>query len=102
MNRALKNLQFFKKLKQLSFIDAILLYGSRARNDHQERSDIDIAISCPNATQQDWLNVISIIDDADTLLKIDCIKLESLTDQNPLKQRILSEGIYLYKNNEKL
>lgn len=61
--------QFFQKLCALTFVDAIYLYGSRARGDHKERSDIDLAIVCPNATQDDWLTIIGIIEDADTLLK---------------------------------
>lgn len=38
--------QFIKRLKELPFVDEIWLFGSRARGDAQERSDIDIAILC--------------------------------------------------------
>lgn len=41
--------QFFKKLTELPFIDEILLYGSRARKDNAERSDIDLAVVCSRA-----------------------------------------------------
>ena len=87
---------FYQKLKHLPFIDKIILYGSRARNDYAERSDIDLAIYCPRATPNDWINVIQIIEDADTLLKIDCIRLDELLVNNPLYHSIISEGIVLF------
>lgn len=31
------------------------MFGSRAREDSQERSDIDLAIQCPKAQNGDWL-----------------------------------------------
>ncbi len=90
---------FFKNLIALPFIEKIILYGSRARNDALERSDIDLAIVCPNATQKDWAQVITIIEQADTLIKIDCVRLDTLSDQNVLKKNIEKEGIILYEHN---
>lgn len=75
MNKDLRY-QFIEKLKNLPFIDEIWLFSSRARGDYQERSDIDIAVSCPKATNDDWLKVSNIIENADTLLKIDCTRLD--------------------------
>ncbi len=43
------NYNFFENLKKNDFIEEIWIFGSRARNDNQKRSDIDIAISCPKA-----------------------------------------------------
>lgn len=45
--------QFIEKLTTLPFIDEIWLFGSRARKDNHRRSDIDLAIICPNATDTD-------------------------------------------------
>lgn len=100
MHNKIEDLSFFKILKGLPFIKEIWLYGSRARQDHNERSDIDLAIFCPKASDEEWLSVIEIIDKANTLLKIDCIRLDSLQDHYPLKQNILSQGICLYKAHE--
>jgi predicted nucleotidyltransferase len=88
--------EFFQKLKKFSFIEKIILYGSRARGDFKERSDIDLAIVCPSASQEDWMRVISVIEEADTLLKIDCVRLDTLSEQNPLRKAILCEGTELY------
>ncbi|MDX2050623.1 MAG: nucleotidyltransferase domain-containing protein [Rickettsiaceae bacterium] len=98
-----KNLdyRFIKELKQLEFVEEIWLFGSRARGDNQERSDIDIAILCPKATSSDWLKVTDIIDDADTLLKIDCVRLDKTRISEDLYNNILKDKkvIYVKKPN---
>lgn len=97
MGSGVERMGFVEELKKLSFVEEIWLYGSRARGDNGERSDIDIAIRCPGASEVEWMLVLKIVEEADTLLKIDCVRLESLKDENPLKENILSEGICLYK-----
>ncbi len=89
--------EFFQKLTNLSFITSIVLYGSRARNDSTERSDIDLAITCTTATEQDWLTIVTIIEEADTLLKIDYVRLDSLTPQSPLVRAIKRDGVVVYE-----
>jgi hypothetical protein len=37
-----------------------------------------------------------IIENADTLLKIDCIRLDELDENSALKQSVLTQGIKLY------
>lgn len=77
---------FVRKLKALSFVDAVYLYGSRARGDNNERSDIDIAVECPTATDEDWLVVLDIVDNADTLLKIDCVRYDKIDNTKLLNE----------------
>lgn len=90
--------QFFKDLTKLLFINAIWLYGSRARGDAKERSDIDIAILCPEASNEDWQQVNDVIENADTLLKIDCIRFDDLTESDELlKKNILRDRIVLFE-----
>jgi nucleotidyltransferase substrate binding protein (TIGR01987 family) len=92
----ISNYHFLQQLKQLPFIDKIILYGSRARGDFRERSDIDLAIVCPAATKEHWLEVLDIISNADTLLKIDCVQFDKLTETSSLKKAINTEGVTLY------
>lgn len=94
---AIKNYQFFKQLIQLPFVQEIWLFGSRARGDNQERADIDLAIYCPDASDSNWLTILDIIEAADTLLKIDCIRLDELSDISPIKKSIIDQGIKLYE-----
>ncbi|WP_410526187.1 nucleotidyltransferase domain-containing protein [Rickettsia endosymbiont of Urophora cardui] len=50
MSKDIKSYLFMEKLESLPFIEEIWLFGSRARGDNNERSDIDLAIICPNIT----------------------------------------------------
>ena len=61
------------RLSQVPVVESVILYGSRARGTHRERSDIDLAVVCPNASSRDWLEMTTIIDEAPTLLKIDLV-----------------------------
>ena len=94
--QTIQDYKFYKDLAALPFVKEIWLFGSRARGDNQDRADIDLAVSC-TATFQDWAAVQEIIDGADTLLKIDCVRLNELGDTSALKQSILTQGIKLYE-----
>jgi hypothetical protein len=96
MSTQLKSYQFFKKLCQLKFVDEIWLFGSRARGDNEERSDIDLAIICPSANRTDWNLVTDIVNNADTFLKIDCIRFEKNTLTPEFYQNILKDKKVLY------
>lgn len=91
--------QFLQKLSQLPFVEEIWLYGSRARGDNQERSDIDLALVCPTATTNDWFLVREIINTADTLLKIDCVRFDTLDQKGAFAQNILRDKKVLFKKD---
>lgn len=94
--------KFFKKLCELPFVDEIWIYGSRARGTNYEKSDIDLAVVCPEATRYDWSKtVMDIIDDADTIFKIDCIRFDMLSDENSFRKSILKDRVILYKKGNK-
>jgi len=95
------NKQFYTQLTTLPFVEKIILYGSRARGDFQPRSDIDLAIYSPHASIHNWQQILNIIDEADTLLAIDCVQYDTLALDNPLKQAIDRDGITLYETNIK-
>lgn len=86
---------FFAKLTALPFVEAVYLYGSRARGDASATSDIDLAIACIDADAVLWQEVIDIIEEADTLLKIDCVRLDTL-HEGRLRTNILEDGVQLY------
>ena len=91
--------RFIDRLKALPFIEAIYLYGSRARGDHRERSDIDLAIVCPAADWRDWQQVIDIIEAADTLLEIDCVRLDAEAPDSTLRRSIERDKKVLYERS---
>lgn len=87
---------FFKQMCQLDFIEEIWLFGSRARNDHHDRSDIDLFIIAPNAATSDIRRVEEIVEKADTLLKIDLTWDETVTNLE-FKKQIYKYHTILYK-----
>jgi len=93
--KRVKQYKFIEKLKALPFVEELWLFGSRARGDNKERSDIDLAIVCKeNTTSNDWLTVYDIIEDADTLLNIDLVRFDILSE-GKFKDRILNEKVIL-------
>ncbi|MBM3610992.1 MAG: nucleotidyltransferase domain-containing protein [Alphaproteobacteria bacterium] len=99
MLKEIKNYQFIEKLKLLPWVDAIWLFGSRARGDNEDRADIDLAIVCPTASNQNWLQVKEIIENADTLLKIDCVRFDKVSLNNKLKTNIMNDKKVLYEKS---
>lgn len=91
-----KDYAFLQRLKQLEFVKNIYLFGSRAKGNASARSDIDLALDCPGATASQWLQVLDIIEDADTLLKIDCVRFDTLLDNELLKLSIVKNSILIF------
>jgi uncharacterized protein len=75
-------------------VERIILFGSRARGDHDQRSDIDLAIACPGASPEEWAAIWNIVDEAPTLVKVDLVRLEQA--DAALRQAIEREGVVLY------
>jgi predicted nucleotidyltransferase len=88
---------FIDRLKALPFVEAIYLYGSRARGDHRPKSDIDLAIVCPTADIRQWQQVLDIIDAADTLLEIGCVRLDEQPADSELRQRIERDKVLIFE-----
>lgn len=49
--------KFYNDLISQIVVEEVWLFGSRARNDNQDRADIDLAIVCHNATTKDWFEI---------------------------------------------
>ncbi len=78
-------------------VEKIILFGSRARGDAEEKSDIDIAIICPSITDREWIDLCENIEKSHTLLEINVIKFASAGKE--LQNKILQEGKILYEQN---
>ncbi len=76
----------------------VIVFGSRARDDAEERSDIDLAIVAPNATSRQWLDIVFALEDMDTLLSIDAVRWAEAS--SALKARIIAEGKVLYERQK--
>lgn len=79
-------------------VTSIILFGSRAIGDHEDRSDVDIAISAPNLSRRDLAQLRDAIGQARTLFKISISVLEHMPPQ--LKNRVILQGVYLYERTQ--
>jgi uncharacterized protein len=95
----LPSFQFVNALKALPFVEAIYLFGSRARGTSSPQSDIDLAVVCPTAGAAEWQAVLDIIETADTLLKIDCVRLDREKPDSQLRMNVEREKEVLYERN---
>ena len=87
----LKKYNFIEKIKNLNFVKEVWLFGSRARGDNEDKSDIDLAIVCKeNTTDFDWNKIIDIIENRDTLLMVDFVRFDKLNNSK-FKDNILRD-----------
>ncbi len=70
----------------------VLLFGSRARGDFKERSDIDLAVS---GGKTDMFSVL-VDEETPTLLQYDIVNLDRSV-QAALRLEIEREGIVIYE-----
>ena len=72
-----------------------IVFGSRAWGDFQPRSDLDLALSCPQIDRGDWSNLTDRLEEAPTLIKLDLHWLEDLSPK--FRSAILQEGRSIYE-----
>jgi RNA-binding protein len=70
------------------------IFGSRAKGEARDVSDIDIAIDCPEIENKDWTEIYEEIKNLDTLLSFDIIRFDK--DDENLQREILKHGIKIY------
>ncbi len=72
--------------------ERLVLFGSRARGDYKERSDIDIAVYGGNSDKF----ALDVDEFVPTLLKFDIVNMNNPV-QKELRDSIEKEGIVIYK-----
>lgn len=80
------------ELAEKNGIKKVILFGSRARGDYKERSDIDLAITGGNGN----LFALDVDEQTWTLLKYDIVNLDKSV-QAELLESIQREGIVIYE-----
>lgn len=73
-------------------VTKVLLFGSRARGDYKDRSDIDLAVIGGKVD----LFAISVDEETSTLLKYDVVNLDASV-QEELIESIQKEGVIIYE-----
>ncbi len=90
--------QIANKLSQITSVEKVILFGSRARGDNWDRSDIDLVVICPDASWSDWARMTDVTDEAPTLLKIDLVRYHDAPES--LQEEILIEVVPLYEREK--
>ncbi len=83
-----------EQFQQVPSVEGVLLFGSRARGDAHPRSDVDLAVQGSSITPAEWQMILDWVEQAETLLPIDCIWLNEADSQ--LKANILQFGKPLF------
>lgn len=76
-------------------IERVILFGSRARGNAGDRSDIDLAVAARGASARQWSEIEEWTRETPSLTKIDMARLD--TAGETFRSRILEEGIVLYE-----
>jgi predicted nucleotidyltransferase len=89
------NISLIEELKRCAKeynVEKLYLFGSRARGDYKERSDIDLAFFGGDASRF----ILEVEEETATLLQYDIVDL-TLPVQEELMASIRKEGILLYE-----
>ena len=75
----------------------IILFGSRARGEHRETSDYDLAVFSNQITAEQKSQFAADIEDIRTLHKIDLVWMGNRIDEK-LSKNIIREGVVIYES----
>ena len=78
----------------------VRVFGSRATGLARRASDLDLAISAPEATPAEWAALCDALDNAPLIYELDLVRPEQTTSQR-LKEKIEREGIPIYPEEGK-
>jgi predicted nucleotidyltransferase len=91
-------LDLARRLAAHPAVERVWLFGSRARGDNFERSDIDLAIEAPAMERYEWLKLsLDFEEEAPTLLCVDLVRIEEAPEH--LREQILEEGIVVHERS---
>ena len=73
----------------------VRVFGSRARGHARRASDLDLAVSAPDATPSEWAELREGLEDAPLIYELDVVRVEQVTSAR-LKAKIDREGVAIY------
>jgi predicted nucleotidyltransferase len=84
-----------RTFRRFPCVREVRLFGSRATGHARRASDIDLAISAPDATTDEWLEFTDALDEAPIIYEFDVVRTERV--HNPrLIEKIAREGVPIY------
>ena len=73
----------------------VRVFGSRATGQARRASDLDLAISAPDASAGEWADLCDALESAPLIYELDLVRPER-TSSERLKEKIEREGIAIY------
>ncbi len=84
-----------RTFRRFPCVREVRLFGSRATGHARRASDIDLAISAPDATAEQWMELTDALDEAPIIYEFDVVRTERA--HNPrLIEKIAREGVPIY------
>lgn len=84
-----------RTFRRFPYVREVRLFGSRAIGHARRASDIDLAVSAPDATAEQWLELTDALDETPIIYDFDIVRTERA--HNPrLMEKIAREGIPIY------
>ncbi|WP_101756627.1 nucleotidyltransferase family protein [Oceanicoccus sp. KOV_DT_Chl] len=93
--------EFLHELSCHAKVDRLIIFGSRACNDYDKYSDIDLAIDAESFNREDWIRLrMTAYYDVRTVLQISIVNFVS--NPSRLQNRILEDGLIIYDGQKKV
>ena len=88
-----------RTFRRFACVREVRLFGSRATGQARRASDIDLAISAPDATADQWLDLTEALEAAPIIYEFDLVRLERA--HNPrLLEKLARDGVRVYPEGE--
>lgn len=84
-----------RTFRRFPCVREVRLFGSRATGHARRASDIDLAISAPEATPGQWSELITALGEAPIIYEFDIVRPEQ-ADNPRLIEKIARDGIPIY------
>lgn len=81
--------------EKFDFIEKVVVYGSRAKGNYRQGSDIDLAVYSPTMTFSEQMQLELEIDDLLMPYSVDLLHFEKLTNEK-LIEHIVRVGVPVY------
>jgi predicted nucleotidyltransferase len=86
---------FCRTFERFPFVREVRVFGSRATGHARRASDIDLAISAPEATAAQWLELAAALEAAPIIYEVDLVRTERAHNAR-LREKIDREGVAIY------
>ncbi len=90
-----KNLEVLRAtVRRFPTVREVKVFGSRATDTARRASDLDLAVSAPEATPAEWSAICDALENAPLIYQLDVVRSERMTNPH-LQAKIAAEGVVI-------